>query len=80
MLQTELCNYDSAIKHLKQLLASGDSTDQIHNLIGHAYQKSEDYSNAAVHYESALELQPEYEEAATNLKIVQEKIQQISAG
>ena len=80
VLQSQLCKYESSIDHLKTVLKTGEYTGEIHNLLGHAYQNSDDYENAIVHYKSAIELMPDIDDPVINLAIVEEKMQQLQEG
>lgn len=76
VLQSQLCNYKSSINHLKIVLEAGEHTGEVHNLLGRAYQNSEDYENAMLHYKAAIELMPGVDDPLVNLGIVQDKLRQ----
>jgi len=80
VLQSQLCKYKSSINNLKIVLETGEYTGEVHNLLGHAYQNSEDYENAIAHYTAAIELMPGIDDPVINLGIVQEKMRRNAGG
>ncbi len=55
-------DFQGALADLKPLLPKHDQAD-VHNLLGFSLRKTGDYKTAAVHYERALQLDPNHKSA-----------------
>jgi tetratricopeptide (TPR) repeat protein len=62
-------NFEAAITVLKQAISLSDDAES-HNLLGVAYSRQSKFSAAAAEYREALKINPAYEPASSNLKLL----------
>lgn len=65
---------DAAIEHFQQALGQLPNSADLHNSLGAIYFKQAAWTQAAEQFALALELRPEFPEAATNLAAAQEHL------
>ena len=64
----------------EDVLAKGTNRARVHNNLGSAYAAAANVEKALEHYQSALQLKPDYAEAHTNLGLVLCGIGQVDRG
>lgn len=67
-------NYDSALQLYNKVAEEQPGSAEVYYNLGNTYYRLNDIGNAVLNYERALHLQPSYTEAADNLYLTQNRI------
>ncbi len=70
----DIKQFDAAIEELKKVIEAESGYAEAHNSLGFVYFKKGNIGEAVSHYEQALKIRPDYEQAASNLNIAKSQL------